>query len=368
MNHLAMKPEDIPLGYYTHINFAFALIDPQTFRVAPMDDKTAALYKDVTGLKARQIDLQVWIAIGGWAMNDPGPMRTTFSDLAKSEAAQNTFFESLVTFMVSNGFDGVDLDWEYPVTDDRGGIPEDFDNYVNFLSRLRNQLNSSGRRYGLTITLPASYWYLKGFDIVRLEPHVDWFNIMTYDIHGVWDSGIKSLGPYAYAHTNLTEINLSLELLWRNNIDPARVVMGLGFYGRSFTMKDPGCMHAGCPFSDGAKGGECTGTPGVLSAGEIQKVIQGGATMTFDEAAAVQIVTWDTNQWVSWDDKKTLKMKVDFANKRCLGGTMVWAIDLDDGSLIDSLGANMGRPKKKTPPNAPLWGPDLGTGRASNEL
>ncbi|KAL8730077.1 MAG: hypothetical protein Q9166_004276 [cf. Caloplaca sp. 2 TL-2023] len=108
---LAMKPEDIPLGYYTHINFAFALIDPQTFRVAPMDDKTAALYKDVTGLKARQIDLEVWIAIGGWAMNDPGPMRTTFSDLAKSESAQNTFFESLVTFMVSNGFDGVDLDW-----------------------------------------------------------------------------------------------------------------------------------------------------------------------------------------------------------------------------------------------------------------
>ena len=80
---------------------------------------------------------------------------------------------------------------------------------------------------------PASYWYLKGFDIVKLEPHVDWFNIMTYDIHGIWDSGIKSLGPYAYAHTNLTEINLSLELLWRNNIDPARVVMGLGFYGRS---------------------------------------------------------------------------------------------------------------------------------------
>ncbi|KAI4115472.1 MAG: hypothetical protein LQ345_003930 [Seirophora villosa] len=228
-----MTPDEIPLGYYTHINFAFALIDPQTFRIAPMDDKTAALYKDVTALKARQVGLQVWIAIGGWAMNDPGPMRTTFSDLAKSESAQNSFFESLVTFMITNEFDGVDLDWEYPVAEDRGGIPEDFDNYVTFLSRLRKHLNSSGRRYGLTLTLPASYWYLKGFDIVKLEPHLDWFNIMTYDIHGVWDSGIKSLGPYAYAHTNLTEINLSLELLWRNNIDPARVIMGLGFYGRS---------------------------------------------------------------------------------------------------------------------------------------
>ena len=106
-----MKPEDIPLGYYTHINYAFALIDPKTFRVAPMDQYTASLYTEVTGLKSRQPDLQVWIAIGGWAMNDPGPTRTTFSDLAKSEAAQDTFFESLLSFMAANNFDGVDIDW-----------------------------------------------------------------------------------------------------------------------------------------------------------------------------------------------------------------------------------------------------------------
>lgn len=35
---------------------------------------------------------------------------------------------------------------------------------------------------GLSITLPASYWYLRGFDIVNLEQYVDFFNIMTYDI------------------------------------------------------------------------------------------------------------------------------------------------------------------------------------------
>lgn len=41
---------------------------------------------------------------------------------------------------------------------------------------------------------------------------------------------------------------------------------------------------------------------------------------------------------------------------------MVWAIDLDDGTLIDALGANMGRKKRKVPPQAPLWGSDLGSG------
>ncbi|EXL80397.1 chitinase [Fusarium oxysporum f. sp. conglutinans race 2 54008] len=345
-----MEPEDIPLGYYTHINFAFALVNPDTYRLDPMDKGTASRYGRVSALKQQQKDLEVWIAIGGWAMNDPGKYRTVFSDLAKSEKKQDDFFDSLITFLQRYDFDGVDLDWEYPVAEERGGIEEDFENYVNLLARLRKRLNSSGRKYGLTLTLPASYWYLKGFDIVNMERYLDWFNIMTYDIHGVWDENIESLGPYAHAHTNLTEIQQGLELLWRNNINPERVVMGLGFYGRSFTMKSANCLNAGCEFSDGAKGGECTGTKGVLSASEINKIIKNGGKMKLDEDAAVQIVTWDSNQWVSWDDAKTLKMKLDYANEHCLGGTMVWAIDLDDGTLIEALGKGMKRKKSRTSP------------------
>lgn len=123
--------------------------------------------------------------------------------------------------------------------------------------------------------------------------------------------------------------------------------MGLGFYGRSFTMKDPACMAAGCEFTEGARGGACTGTPGVLSAAEISQIIADGATTTLDEEAAVQIVTWDSDQWVSWDDAVTLQMKMDFANRRCLGGTLVWAADLDDGTLINALGSGMSRSKSR---------------------
>lgn len=107
-----MTPDNIPLGYYTHINFAFALVHPKTFHVAPMDGETAKQYDAVSDLKARQPGLQVWIAIGGWAMNDPGPYRTAFSDMAKSDATQDAFFESLVSFMFQHNFDGVDIDWE----------------------------------------------------------------------------------------------------------------------------------------------------------------------------------------------------------------------------------------------------------------
>ncbi|KAI9041496.1 glycoside hydrolase [Aspergillus affinis] len=343
-----MPAEDIPLGYYTHLNFAFAYIDPLTYRVAPMDPATASRYRQVTALKARQPGLEVWIAIGGWAFNDPGNTATTFSNLAASEANQNIFAESLINFMVANGFDGVDLDWEYPVDDQRGGKREDYVNYVTFLKRLRERLNASGRRFGLSITLPASYWYLRGFDIANLEPHVDWFNIMTYDIHGIWDRESRGgVGSYAFAHTNMTEINLGLELLWRNNINPGRVVLGLGFYGRSFTMKDPKCLTTGCAFRDGGRKGKCTDTEGILSGKEINQLIKEGAKVSLDKEAAVKMVTWDNDQWVSWDDKETLKMKYDFANKRCLGGTMVWAVDLDDGTLIEALGQAMGKKRTK---------------------
>jgi chitinase len=341
-----MTPEEIPLGWYTHINFAFALINPLTFHIEGMDSQTELLYDRVTALKRRQPGLEVWIAVGGWAMNDPGPHRTTFSDLAASESAQDAFFESLITFMQKHDFDGVDLDWEYPVAEDRGGRPEDYDNYVTLLRRLRERLNKTGRHYGVTLTLPASYWYLRGFNLQGIEPYLDWFNIMTYDIHGVWDSTVKAIGPYAFAHTNLTEIEMAMELLWRNQINPGRIVLGLGFYGRSFTMKDPSCLVAGCEFTEGAAGGACTGTPGVLSAAEIVAIIDGGgATVTHDPVAAVKIVTWDTNQWVSFDDAETLKAKLDYANLRCLGGTMIWAIDLDDGTLLNALAENLTRKK-----------------------
>jgi hypothetical protein len=63
-------------------------------------------------------------------------------------------------------------------------------------------------------------------------------------------------------------------------------------------MADSSCLEAGCPFSGPANAGPCTANPGTLSDVEIRDVIAAGATVTLDPVAAVQIVTWDTNQWV----------------------------------------------------------------------
>jgi len=106
-----MQPEDIPVGGYTHINFAFLYIDPKSFEIVPMKDDQQGLYSRVVALKKRKPELKVWISIGGWDFNDPGATATTFSDLAESSSNQMAFFGSLLSFLEKYGFDGVDLDW-----------------------------------------------------------------------------------------------------------------------------------------------------------------------------------------------------------------------------------------------------------------
>ena len=107
-----MYPEGIPIGAYTHLNYAFAFVDPTSFAISPMSDQDLDLYSRFTALKESYPGLQTWISIGGWSMNDPEqPTHATFSALAGSSSAQSAFFSSLLTFMSTYGFDGVDIDW-----------------------------------------------------------------------------------------------------------------------------------------------------------------------------------------------------------------------------------------------------------------
>jgi chitinase len=132
----------------------------------------------------------------------------------------------------------------------------------------------------------------------------------------------------------LTEIKQSAELLWRNNVAPEKVVLGLGFYGRSFQLKNKGCDKPGCTFSGAAKKGSCTGNAGTLAYFEIQDILKDqDPAVTWDKEAAVNYMVFDDDQWVSYDNKKTFKQKVDWANSVGLGGVMIWSIDQDDNEF-----------------------------------
>ncbi|KAI9147047.1 glycoside hydrolase [Paramyrothecium foliicola] len=313
-----VAPRDLDVEGLTHLNFAFAFFHPSTFELVAMDQNAHDLLEDFTNLKAIHPKLQTWIAIGGWSFNDPGnrpDTRMAFSDMAMNKENRAKFIKSLINFMDNYGFDGADIDWEYPGAEDRGGRPEDTENFVHLCREMKSAF---GRRYGLSVTLPASFWYLRHFDVAGLEPNVDWLNVMTYDIHGVWDADNKWTGPYARPHTNLTEIDEALSLLWRSGVKASNVVLGLAYYGRSFTLADPSCTKPGCRFREGGKEGECSKAAGVLTMAEIY-AIQGSTDYKeeFDREAA----------WVSYEDEETFRLKIDYASRLGLGGTMIWAID-----------------------------------------
>ena len=125
----------------------------------------------------------------------------------------------------------------------------------------------------------------------------------------------------------MTEIKDALDLLWRNNVPAKKLNLGLGFYGRSFQLADPGCSKPGCNFKGGGSPGSCTQNSGTLSYKEITDIIdQKKLKPIYDKESAVKYIVWDQDQWVSYDDEETFKQKIEFANKLGLGGLLIWAV------------------------------------------
>lgn len=142
------------------------------------------------------------------------------------------------------------------------------------MKQLRETFDASpkGSDLGITFTVPSSYWYLRWFDLPALLPHVTSINVMTYDLHGVWDK-YNPIGNIVQGHTNLTEIKLAMDLLWRNDIPPGKVILGLGFYGRAFQLQDKSCTSVGCEFAGASTKGPCTGEGGILGYFEIMDIL-----------------------------------------------------------------------------------------------
>lgn len=127
-------------------------------------DDTESLIQEFIDLKTDNAGLSCYLSVGGWSFND-GDTATYCSDMAATSAGGTSFAESLLYVLQTYGFDGVNLDWEYPAASDRGGSDKDTENYVALVRVIRDIFDASGQAYGITFTIPASYWYLKNFDV-----------------------------------------------------------------------------------------------------------------------------------------------------------------------------------------------------------
>ncbi|PSN74845.1 glycoside hydrolase, partial [Corynespora cassiicola Philippines] len=311
-----VAPRQIDTTGLTHLILAYASIDPKSFKIVPQKAEDVSIYHEFTALQNDH--LQTWVAVGGWDFSGDGPTNETWSQMARDKDRRAAFVQSAVKFMEDHKFQGLDIDWYWPVV--RGGIKEDTQNEIKLFVDLRKAF---GTRYGLSASLSSDYDNLKETDPKALEPQVDFFNARNLDYNGHWDltGGVKP-------HTDLKLTEQFLRPLWFNKIDPKKINLGLTYYGRGYTLKDPACNWFGCEAIGGSKPGKCTNYEGYLSNCEIQKIIQEKhlkPQLIIGGAASMQ-VSWD-DQWIGYDDSESLRVKSAFANDFCLGGLVIWAID-----------------------------------------
>ncbi|KAH8882031.1 hypothetical protein GQ53DRAFT_589853, partial [Thozetella sp. PMI_491] len=341
--NLGMK--NIPLGSLTHLIVSFGYITPNDFNVVPMPGVSGDVISGFAALKSSNPSTKIMISLGGWSFTDNGTdTQEVYTTMVSSHSNREKFISNLLGFLSHYGLDGVDFDWEYPGAPDRGGNPGDAEGYLNLLSELAVQMDLAGVDYVVSFTIPTSYYYLSNYgtpvdsvfgDILQtMSSYATMINVMSYDLHGTWDGPKDQIGSIVLAHTNLTEIQLAFDLLWRNGIKPSKLNLGVGFYGRSYQLSDPSCYQPGCPFAGGAAAGPCTGQSGILSYKEIMNIIdQNDITPVWDETDAVKYITWDNDQWVSFDDQETFQQKIKWANANGIGGLSIWAIDQDTDDL-----------------------------------
>lgn len=108
--------------------------------------------------------------------------------------------------------------------------------------------------------------------------------------------------------------------------------MGIPFYARSFTLKDPhnaavDSLHIGPGIA-----GQYTKQPGILTYNEFCEFLVKDKLNWHFEWDSVQKVPFavNNNQWISYDNETSISLKVDYVKRENLAGIMLWTIEMDD--------------------------------------
>jgi chitinase len=332
--------DKIPAEKLSHVNYAFAVIVDGECAVK---DKTgaAANFRELAALKQKHPHLRTLISVGGWGGSGE------FSDSALTQPTREKFAQSCALFAHENGFDGVDIDWEYPGgggAEKGKGRPEDTKNFTLLLAELRRQLDAAGehdgKHYLLTIAAPAG-GQAKRIELAKIQPLLDFINLMTYDFAGPWDAKTGFNSPLFSPKDAADRYNAAgaVQSYLDAGVPPDKLVMGVPFYGRAWTgVKDVdrGLFqpHSGKPAKATGSGDEWT----YRSIAE-HYVGKTGTRFWHEQAKVPWIYDAKTQLMVSYDDPESLKAKADFVRAHHLGGVMIWELSQDDerGSLLNAL-------------------------------
>jgi GH18 family chitinase len=323
------------------------------------------------GMKAKSPELKVLISVGGWNFNDcaASPAATVgqgsatcelFSNIAASEESTRLFARNVIAFCRKWGFDGFDLDWEYPVVAGHNSNQkvdgafqdqtQDYKNYISMLRVMKEEFASEGTGTPLLLTAAVGvgkHTVDTAYDIPGMNEHLDLINLMTYDLHGGWEPR-TGCNANLYATKEDEELgggvgagkavdNYPLSVSWavdywiHHGASPSKLTMGLATYGRGWKLANAADHGYNAAAAGASTPGASTKEAGYKAFYEIQELLRDGtATRYYDSDRECPYVVTSDGEWIGYDDKQSLAAKVDFAKDRKLAGTMVWALDLDD--------------------------------------
>jgi GH18 family chitinase len=326
-----MNAYSIKTDSYTHIHYAFGNITSD-FNVN--DGGYGDQFQQFLDLPS----VKKVISFGGWTFSTDPSTYMIFRE-GVLPANSQTLAQNVVNFVVGNGLDGVDFDWEYPGEPDIRGIPagspDDGTNYLAFLQELRSLLPAGNT---ISVAAPASYWYLKGFPIADIAKVVDYIVFMTYDLHGIWDEGNSYSqdgcpgGNCLRSDINMTETQNALSMITKAGVPSNKIMVGTTSYGRTFTMSTAGCWTSECTYTEAGAAGECTQTAGYLANAEINEIIATDPTAQklVDAASNTTILIYNETQWVGYMDTATREWRNAIYQFALMGGTSEWAVDLEE--------------------------------------
>ncbi len=357
-------PADIPAHMLTHVNYAFGLIGPDNLAVLgdpeadvehayPGDSQEPGAlrgnFRQLQLLKERHPHLKTLISMGGWT----GSGR--FSDAVATEERCRAFVASCIELFLTRWpgvFDGIDIDWEYPVCcglPENSTRPEDKRNCTLLFAELRRQLDeleaTTGQRYLLTTAIPAGRKLpVTCFELREIAEIVDWINVMTYDLTGSGESGVTNFNaafrsspadpsppePRQY-HNVVATVDVFLEA----GVPRDQLVVGVPFYGRGFT---------GVPNVNDGLYQPFTGTTG----GDYRTIkaehLPTSTRHWHPEAQVPWLFDPATGVMMSYDDPESLANKAAYVRDQGLGGIMIWELSDDDdqSSLLTAIGSGLG--------------------------
>jgi chitinase len=350
---------DLPGAELTHIIYAFARIADDgrlTLSDPCLDigdcDSTATParqpadggnFAELRRLKTRFPHLKLLMAVGGWSGSGK------FSDVALTADSRATFTRSAVDLVIRRWpglFDGIDIDWEYPV---RGGLatnvtrPEDRVNFTLLLQALRSELDRQGardgRQYLLTIATIAGPAVFAQMELENVTAIVDWINVMTYDYHA--GSRIAHFNAPLYTATGDPTpgftIDSTVHRYLGGGVPPAKLVVGVPFYGRAYggvgSTNDGLFQPAPGPIPEEWR----TGTD--YRALVRRKPDANGFTRVLHPEARVPFLyNAATGVWITYDDTASIAEKAAYVRARGLGGVMAWELGGDDaGTLVRTI-------------------------------